>query len=296
MVQRPNLQHLMTDTGRGCPFQVGRRSQQRWCVHIEVLLIVCQVLFIVGVTAECTRVQPYQIAQAKHADAWTVKKNPVWTLLNEQDKATDIGTVVLRNLAHAVHEVTDVLVLRSSYDAAVMDVGANVGNESLLFSDIFEGHLVHAFEAQQRVFGTLRQRLAAHNATGQFQVHFQAAFNVAGQNLTMYAPKVDNWSTTGSGHAGRLRSKDMAINTVTTTRLDSWCAARHTAPVFAKIDTAGSELFVLESMNGLLEKGRIAAFTFEYMGFFSRARHIHAWMHAVSFKANDGSFQDTRVE
>mmetsp|Transcript_7710 Transcript_7710/g.9773 ORF Transcript_7710/g.9773 Transcript_7710/m.9773 type:complete len:342 (+) Transcript_7710:13-1038(+) len=209
---------------------------------------------------KCEIILPYQMAQGKYKHSWGNLMNTTWRL--RQYQAHNIDIIVLNNFGRAVYEVTKGI----DKSRALLDVGANVGEVSTLLGGIFQDRKVYAFEAQEHVYEVLRQELRAHNATGRFQTVFHAVSNIGGNLVTMYAParKANRSTFTGSGLAGRATGEMVAINSVTTVRLDEWCESLNIKPLFIKIDTEGFDLFVLEGMERLLQNQDLEIFIFEF--------------------------------
>lgn len=187
--------------------------------------------------------------------------NSSWRLRDNTRQHT-IEDVVVGNLARAVAQVMPNI----DSSRALLDVGANVGEISALLAEVFPNGKVYAFEAQSLVYTKLCERISTLNSTGRLIPVLHAVSNVAGQVVTMYAPhnKTTLSNFTGSGLVGRQRGVSVAVNNATTIRLDTWCADHGVDPFFAKIDTEGFDVFVVEGMERLLRKKRVAAFVFEY--------------------------------
>jgi len=130
----------------------------------------------------------------------------------------------------------------------VIDVGANVGYFSLLFSRWVgaEGH-VYAFEPIRRTFATLQANLRANGATNVTALK-KACFSSPGE-AKMLLDTDSGWSrltTDGSGHeVVELTTIDEFVRQTGLSRVD-----------FIKIDAEGVDFEVLRGALGTLERHR----------------------------------------
>ena len=215
----------------------------------------------------CEGIEPYMMAQGKHLEAWSRLRNVTWRVEGQDQR--DMDMIVLGNVARAVKALAKRSLSSDATDERpLLDVGANVGEVSLLFAEVFSGddevRKIFAFEGQKRVYDSLTSNLKASNATGRFVPVFHAASNVGDVIMTMYAPasKANRSTFTGSSFAGRASGPVVAVNDVATVRLDDWC--RDLRPLFIKIDTEGFDAFVLDGMEELLSAKQVDVFIFEF--------------------------------
>jgi len=149
----------------------------------------------------------------------------------------------------------------------VFDVGANVGELSLLFSRFIGSGTVHAFEASARVYASLtavlsatgRRNVIANNVamsdrSGTVRLHcyegaYQSWNSLARRPLEQYG--IDVQST---------HHEDVPASTV-----DEYCRTHGIAQIdLLKVDVEGAELQVLQGAAGMLASRRVGCVTFEF--------------------------------
>ncbi len=134
----------------------------------------------------------------------------------------------------------------------IVEVGANVGTETLAFADIVgrEGR-VHAFEPFP---DNLRQLREVVSAGGLSQVRIVASAVSDRAGTLAFSPPPDGWS--GSGHlVSSADHGDRETITVETVPLDSqFGAADHVR--FLCIDAEGAEATILRSGSALLDRDK----------------------------------------
>jgi FkbM family methyltransferase len=135
------------------------------------------------------------------------------------------------------------LVRRIGGGGVALDVGANVGNHALAFSEIFEQ--VHALEPYPPVFRRLQERRAV---SARIHPH-QIALSDRPGSISFEAPTTDNLGTGRVAPGGEL--------TVEAMRGDDFVATEINEPiVFIKIDVEGHEAEVIQGLNNTLRRDR----------------------------------------
>lgn len=139
----------------------------------------------------------------------------------------------------------------------VLDVGANFGQMSIVFSDaVGKDGTVYSFEAQDTVFEFLKKNIAANNCTNVIPID-GAVYNVDGKVLVFPEPSVAQ--TTFSANA--INPKLSSGREVTTFTIDS---LQIKTPVsFMKVDIQGSDLFAMQGAKQTILKNKMPVF-FEF--------------------------------
>ncbi|MGB7202190.1 MAG: FkbM family methyltransferase [Pyrinomonadaceae bacterium] len=136
--------------------------------------------------------------------------------------------------------------------SVVLDVGANFGQMSVLFSDIAGGDgIVYAFEADDFVFDVLEKNIEA-NVRKNIEPVFGAVFNESGKEL--FFPKQDFKRFAAYGSYG-IDPNARAGRKVTSLMIDD---IEFTKPVsFMKVDVQGSDLFAMQGAIETIRKHRM---------------------------------------
>jgi FkbM family methyltransferase len=144
---------------------------------------------------------------------------------------------------------------------AVLDVGANFGQMSILFSNIVgSAGKVYSFDADDFVFDILKKNIAANGKTSHIVPVFGAVHNVEGQ--TLYFPEQDfvrfqSYGSYGIDYAG---NRGRPVPTITIDALDI------AEPVsFMKVDVQGGDLQAMQGAVKTIAKNRMPiVFEYEY--------------------------------
>lgn len=134
-------------------------------------------------------------------------------------------------------------------DSVVLDVGANFGQMSVLFSDMVGHHgTVYAFEADDFVFDVLKKNIAATHRKN-IEPIFGAVFNDSGKEL--FFPKQDfkRFDAYGSYGIDPNASSGRKVRSLMIDDID------FTKPIsFMKIDVQGSDLFAMQGARETIRK------------------------------------------
>ncbi|MBC7882407.1 MAG: FkbM family methyltransferase [Anaerolineae bacterium] len=155
------------------------------------------------------------------------------------------------------------MVLRSSANPTVLDIGANVGNYASQVMQISPKAQVFAFEPHPKTF---KQLEATANKTG------FAAFNLACSDQPGTLQLFDYADNDGSEHASLYKE---VIEKVWSSNSNTWDVSVITVDHFIeennlskvdllKVDTEGSELRVLLGAKQSIDSGIISAIQFEF--------------------------------
>lgn len=167
----------------------------------------------------------------------------------------------------------------------VFDVGANVGDYSLLVHSFIPSARVYAFEPAAPVYQELTRKLSAIGNGANLE-----AFNLG---LSDEEKSVDLHSYTVEGEAvslissidRRLPTQVVHVEVSETERievrtLDSFCLAEGVERIdFLKLDVEGHEVAVLRGARGMLDRGAISMIQFEFgpANIYSRTYFYDFW-------------------
>ena len=149
----------------------------------------------------------------------------------------------------------------------VFDVGANVGELTLLFSRFIGGGRVHAFEAGRRAFERLTALCRAASCPNVVLNHLALAEEEGSVDLHVYDDDHLGWSTRA---ARPLESYGIGVKPVSNeqapaTTVDLYCERNAVTRIdLLKIDVEGAELQVLQGARRMLRSKRVGCVTFEF--------------------------------
>jgi FkbM family methyltransferase len=158
----------------------------------------------------------------------------------------------------------DVIDLASKYIKSgntVLDVGANFGQMSILFSNMVgENGKVHSFDADDWVYEIFNKNLEANNKTGNIIPHFGAVHNVAGETLIFPDQDFEEYGAYGAYGIDYNATKGREVKTITIDSLNI------REPIsFMKIDIQGGDLQAMQGAVKTIEKNRMPIlFEYEY--------------------------------
>ena len=146
-------------------------------------------------------------------------------------------------------------------DTAILDVGANFGQMSILLSEIVgPGGKVYSFDADDFMFEILNKNIAANERTGRIVPVFGAVHDVAGE--TLYFPEQDfeRFPTYGSYGIDYKGNKGRPVPTIT---IDS--LAINEPISFMKVDVQGGDLLAMRGAINTIAKNKMPiVFEYEY--------------------------------
>lgn len=149
----------------------------------------------------------------------------------------------------------------------VFDVGASVGELTLLFSRFVGAGQVHAFEASSSVFERLRIVTGAAACPNVFLNHLAVAETEGKARLYVYDNLHLGWNTLANRPLENygIDVKPVAVEDVQATSIDLYCEREGIRRIdLLKIDVEGAEFQVLMGANRMLREKRIACITFEF--------------------------------
>ncbi len=149
-------------------------------------------------------------------------------------------------------EVTDVASRFIKKGSAVLDLGANFGQMSLLFSRMVgSSGVVHSFEAQRAVFELLKRNIEI-NGVANVRPTFGAVLNETGRVLHFPAPDFTRFASYGSYNVPLDATQG---DEVTSLQIDDIDFDRPIS--FMKVDVQGCDLFALQGAKNTIEKHKM---------------------------------------
>ncbi len=174
----------------------------------------------------------------------------------------------------------------------VFDVGANVGELSLLFSRfVGESGNVHAFEASGATFKRLKTICQTADERNVTLNHLALADKTGVIKLNIYE---DAYSSFNSQAARPLKDygldlQPLGVEEISAETIDDYCEKNAIEYIdLLKIDVEGAELQVLKGARKMLQTKNIACLIFEYgqttfdMG--NRPEEIEAFLNEMKYK------------
>lgn len=149
----------------------------------------------------------------------------------------------------------------------VFDVGANVGELTLLFSRFVGAGQVHAFEASGSVFERLKTVSRAAACPNVFLNHLAIADAEGTVRLHVYDERHLGWNTLAVRPLENygIDVKPVAAEEVKATTIDLYCEREGITRIdLLKIDVEGAEFQVLRGAQRMLSEKRISCVTFEF--------------------------------
>lgn len=171
---------------------------------------------------------------------------------------TDVGHQWIAYCGYGEKEVTERLAQLADRGGVLVDVGANYGYYSLLWTARRARNVAYAFEASPAVYSHLCENVQRSKASQRIQLLNVAAGQVTGRMSFDVGPA----SQTGWGGL-TIGGGENRIEVEVAT-LDEFAESAGLAVIDAlKIDTEGADTWVLMGASGLLQSGRIASVFFE---------------------------------
>lgn len=149
----------------------------------------------------------------------------------------------------------------------VFDVGANVGELSLLFSRFIGSGVVHAFEASATAYGALLTVLSAARRSNVRANHLAISDVPGVVRLHCYDGPYQSWNSMALRPLENygIDVKPVGHEDVVATTVDAYCTSNGIARIdLLKIDVEGAELQVLKGAVEMMRAKRIQCISFEY--------------------------------
>ncbi len=149
----------------------------------------------------------------------------------------------------------------------VFDVGANVGELTLLFSRFAGDGSVHAFEASRAAFEKLEIVCRAANRRNVTLNHLAVAEKKGAIRLHVYDDNYLSFNTQAVRKIKEFGSnvEPVEIEEISAVTIDDYCAEKKIEQIdLLKIDVEGAELQVMKGARKMLQSRRVKCLTFEF--------------------------------
>ncbi len=173
----------------------------------------------------------------------------------------------------------------------VFDVGANVGELTLLFSRFTGDGRVHAFEASSDAFARLTTVCRAASRRNVTLNHIAVSENEDAVRLHVYDENYLSWSSLAARPLENygINIKPAKTEEVAATTVDAYCEKNGVAMIdLLKIDVEGAEFQVMRGARQMLHERRIRCLTFEFgQTTFDMGNHpdeIEAYLRGVNYQ------------
>jgi len=175
-------------------------------------------------------------------------------------KCDNVANTIINNEVFE-KEVVDIAYKYIKEDTVVLDIGANFGQMSILFSKKVGKHgLVYSFDADDFVYEILNKNICANNMQDIIKPIFGAVHNI--ENETLYFPHQDfiEFGAYGSYGINYNTKEGRPVKSLTIDSLNI------TQPIsFMKIDIQGGDLQAMQGAAKTIEKNRMPIlFEYEY--------------------------------
>lgn len=167
----------------------------------------------------------------------------------------------------------------------IFDVGANVGDYSLLVNSFIPSAQIYAFEPAALVYQQLATRLSSVANGKSFQA-FNFGFSDEEKTVELHSYTVEGQAVSLiSSIDRRLPTQVVQVEVIDTERilvrtLDSFCESEGIERIdFLKLDVEGHEVAVLAGARRMLERGAISMIQFEFgpANIYSRTYFYNFW-------------------
>jgi FkbM family methyltransferase len=159
------------------------------------------------------------------------------------------------------NEIVDMAAKYIKPNTAVLDIGSNFGQMSILFSEMVgEKGVVHAFDADDWVFEILTKNIKANNKEGKIIPHFGAVYSV--DNHILHFP-VQDFKKFGSYGSYGIDSNSKIGREVKSFTIDSLNISEPIS--FMKIDIQGGDLQAMKGAVNTIKANKMPIlFEYEY--------------------------------
>ncbi len=142
----------------------------------------------------------------------------------------------------------------------IFDIGANVGDVSAIYKNLFPSCTIHAFEPFPETFDKLKQRFGGDSSLKLNQVAVSEQEGVVALNANVFSATNSILSTdpAGAQYWGQGLLETVSTLEVKTTTIDAYCAGHGVKNIdILKLDIQGAELQALRGAKSMLETGRV---------------------------------------
>jgi FkbM family methyltransferase len=164
------------------------------------------------------------------------------------------GRKIYKILPFGVDPIADITNRFPKYEfKTIFDVGANLGQSAIPFSQAFPNAIIYCFEPVLATYNTLNENLKGYNNVK----IFQWAFGSKKEELSIVSNEQSDLNTLKSASTnGNAGAKNVEIIKVDV--LADFCTANNIQYInYLKIDTEGFDLEVLKGASGMLNRAAI---------------------------------------
>jgi FkbM family methyltransferase len=159
----------------------------------------------------------------------------------------------------------EVVELASNYirpGTTVLDLGANFGQMSILFSNMAGNDgKIHSFEADDWIYEILTKNIEANGKVGKVIPHFGAVHNKSGETLLFPEQDFDEFGTYGSYGIDYTSRHGRQVQTLTIDELNIEGTIS-----FMKVDVQGGDLYAMEGARETILRNKMPIlFEYEYL-------------------------------
>jgi FkbM family methyltransferase len=177
------------------------------------------------------------------------------------DAKADVVANTIINNGIFENEVIELAKKYIKQDSAVLDLGANFGQMSILFSEMVGPRgKVYSFDADDFIFEILKKNIAANKKENIIQPVFGAIHNEEGKILYFPIQDFEKYNTYGSYGIDYTTTKGREVKTLTVDSLQI-----DTPVSFMKVDIQGGDLQAMQGAVKTIEKNKMPIlFEYEY--------------------------------
>jgi len=159
------------------------------------------------------------------------------------------------------NEIVDLASKYIKPNTIVLDVGANFGQMSVLFSDMVgENGKVHSFEADPWIYEILNKNIIENDKIGKIIPHFGAVYNIDDETLIFPEQNFEEFGSYGSYGIDFNAKEGRKVKTIT---IDSLHIEEPIS--FLKIDIQGGDLQAMQGAIETIERNKMPIiFEYEY--------------------------------
>ena len=217
------------------------------------------------IIASCFRMAGLEVSMIKTRSKKTNKLSFYRTktgnyYLPSDASGDDVANAIIENQIFE-KEIVDIASKYIKPDTVVLDIGANFGQMSVLFSEMVGEHgKVHSFEADSWVYEILNKNIKANNKTGKIIPHFGAVYNIDDKILIFPEQDFEEFGAYGSYGIDFNAKEGREVKTIT---IDSLHIEEPIS--FIKIDIQGCDLQAMQGAVRTIERNKMPIlFEYEY--------------------------------
>lgn len=174
--------------------------------------------------------------------------------------ADNVANTIINNQIFE-NEVVELAAKYIKPNTTVLDVGANFGQMSILFSNMVgENGKVHSFDADNWVFEILKKNIEANGKCGKIIPHFGAVHNIEGESLIFPEQDFLKFGAYGAYGIDYNAKIGREVKSIT---IDGLNIKEEIS--FMKVDIQGGDLLAMQGAKKTIDKNRMPIlFEYEY--------------------------------